>query len=119
MTELSERRVRHLKQLEANHNRDFWSRFGNQTLDADTNVLRLSDAMCADWNRKQKAEDGGSAPAAPLTAPRPLPRGWRKEHWKTQQVMAADYAGVRAATKADAVEALEAYENGPALPPAA
>lgn len=118
MTEINERRVRHLKTLQANHNRDFWSRFGNQDLDPDSKVVRLSDALSADWNRKRKAAEG--APAMPLpVAPRPLPKGWRKEHWKTLQAMAADYTGVRPGTKFETIRVLEAYEDTPDLPPAA
>ena len=118
MTEISERRVRHLKRLQEDHNRDFWARFGDQALAADDKVVRLSDAIAADWNRKKRASAPAPAPA-PQPAGRTLPKGWRNEHWKTQQAMAFDYAGVRAATKAEAVQALQAYEDGPDLPPAA
>ena len=118
MTEITERRVRHLKTLQANHNRDFWSRFGNQDLEPEAKVVRLSDALSADWNRKQKATEGAPAMPPPVCR-RPLPKGWRIEHWKTQQAMAVDYTGVRPGTKLETIRVLEAYENASDLPPAA
>lgn len=119
MSEICERRVRHLKRLQADHNREFWARFGNQNVEADSKVIHLTDAIAADWNRKRKAAAKSSAAASPTTGARELPRGWRCEHWKTQQAMAFDYAGVRASNKAEAVAALQAYEGEPDLPPAA
>lgn len=47
-----------------------------------------------------------------LAGKRPLPEGWRDEHWKTLQSMAEEFAGVEASNKAEAVAALEAYEAG-------
>ncbi|MEO9528406.1 hypothetical protein [Roseibium sp.] len=119
MSEIIERRMRHLKRLEDNHNRDFWARFGNQDLDAGDTAARLSDALSADWNRKQKSAETPGAPAVPGRAGRPLPPGWRTAHWKTLQTMAAEYAGQQTAGKAETIRVLEAYEQGSALPPAA
>ncbi len=102
MDEIIMRRLKHLQWLEENHERDFEDRFGTEKSRAEQRREELADRLSADWNGKRKA-------AAP-EAPRPLPSGWRKEHWKTQQAMAADYAGVSAASKYEAVKALSAYE---------
>jgi len=111
MNETTERRVRHLKRLEANHNRDFWARFGRQFDQVEARTSDLSDALSADWNAKRNAKRTAGHQRASARAGMPLPAGWRNEHWKTQQAMAADFAGVRAATKAEALRALEAYEQ--------
>jgi len=118
MNEIIERRLRHLKRLQADHNKDFWSRFGDQKLD-DDKVVRLSDTLAANWNRQGESRDPGHVAAGTPEGQRPLPKGWRNEHWKTQQAMAFDYAGVRASTKAEAMKVLQTYEDGPDLPPAA
>ena len=111
MNEITERRVRHLKRLEASHNRDFWARFGNQFDPACAKTTELSDALSADWNAKRTVARSAADPGSSDRAGMPLPAGWRNEHWKTQQTMAADFAGVRATTKAEALRALEAYEQ--------
>ncbi|GAB4512970.1 MAG: hypothetical protein Tsb0019_10040 [Roseibium sp.] len=111
MNEITDRRVRHLKRLEASHNRDFWARFGNQFDPAGAQAANLSDALSADWNGKQPTRQRAVSSGDPERAGKPLPAGWRNEHWKTQQAMAADYAGVEAGTKAEAVSALDAYEQ--------
>ncbi|MDN3720118.1 hypothetical protein QW131_15275 [Roseibium salinum] len=73
------------------------------TAEAEKRREEVADALSADWNGKRQT----SVSAVP---PRALPSGWRKEHWKTQQAIAADYAGVKAASKYEAVKALAAYE---------
>jgi hypothetical protein len=115
MSEITDRRVRHLKRLEASHNRDFWTRFGNQFGPDGANTTELSDALSADWNSKRTTRQTAARAGDPEKAGRPLPGGWRNEHWKTQQAMAADYAGVQAATKDEAVRALVAYERSSAM----
>ncbi len=112
MDEIIMRRLRHLQKLEENHERDFEERFGTQKTRAEKKREDLANVLSADWNSKRKG--GQSSPV-----PKPLPVGWRKEHWKTLQAMAADYAGVDAANKEDAVRALETYEADTTLPPAA
>jgi hypothetical protein len=119
MSNIVERRTRHLKRLEANHNRDFWARFGDQSLEAGDTSARLTDALSADWNRKQKGVQKTREHAVPPRSGRVLPAGWRKEHWKTQQAIAADYTGVQTSSKAEAIRVLEAYEQTIELPPAA
>ncbi|MCG8493866.1 MAG: hypothetical protein MI743_19770 [Sneathiellales bacterium] len=112
MDEIILRRLRHLQWLEENHEKDFEERFGVHETRPEQKRRELADVLSADWNRKQKA------PQLP-TIRKPLPGGWRKEHWKTQQSMAADYTGVVAGNKKEAVHALEAYEAELTLPPAA
>lgn len=97
------RRLKHLQWLEENHEKDFEDRHGVEPCRAERKRQEIADALSADWNRKRQ---GASGPVGP----RSLPGGWRKEHWKSQQAMALDYAGVAAATKREAVAALEAYE---------
>lgn len=103
MDEIIMRRLRHLQRLEEQHEADFLARCGPPKTEAEKRQEHLADALAADWNRKQRA-------ARQPQAEKPLPKGWRKEHWKTQQAMAADYAGVKAANKYEAVQALAAYE---------
>lgn len=112
MTKTAERRVRHLKQLEANHNKDFWDRLCRQEPDAGPMETDVAEARTEDRARTSTAADGAPAAPPPATPKRPLPRGWRNEHWKTQQAMAADYAGVRVKTKLEALRALEVHEAG-------
>ncbi|QFT30980.1 hypothetical protein K1718_09630 [Roseibium porphyridii] len=112
MDEIIMRRLKHLQRLEENHARDFEDRFGTEPSRKDQQRDALNNVISADWNRKQKSAAGGAFG-------RPLPAGWRKEHWKTQQAMAADYAGVKADNKEEAVRALEGYEAEMTLPPAA
>jgi hypothetical protein len=111
--EIEQRRRAHLKRLEANHAADFEDRFVIEKTRAEKRAAEISDAISADWNAKQKARREGLAAASPATAPDgkpPLPEGWRDEHWKTLQSMAADYAGVETTDKASSIAALEAYE---------
>jgi len=112
MDEIIMRRLRHLQMLEENHARVFEERSAKAREGVQRATEEIADTLSADWNRKQCA-------ARHLAAPKPLPSGWRNEHWKTQQAMAADYAGVQAANKAESVNALEAYEETLLLPPAA
>ena len=112
MDEIIMRRLKHLQRLEESHESDFHERFGRAKSWADQRKENMANVISADWNKKQKA------PRIP-TAYRPLPEGWRKEHWKTQQAMAADYAGAEASNKEEAVRALEIYEAELTLPPAA
>lgn len=105
MDEIIMRRLRHLQQLEDSHAKDFEERFGTeQSRDAQRREA-VSNAVSASWNRIWRA-------TARAAHPGPLPKGWRKEHWKTLQAMAADFAGVEARNKSEAVTALEAYEAG-------
>ncbi len=106
------RRLRHLQRLEENHHRDFEERFGTDRSHDDARREALRDAMSADWNKKHSATPR-------MSSGRPLPRGWRKEHWKTLQVMAADFAGAKVPNRREAVRALELYEAELPLPPAA
>ncbi len=65
--------------------------------------------------RNRESESQAEAPAEQVEqapARKPLPEGWRNEHWKTLQSMAAEYAGVETGTKAASIAALEAYERG-------
>lgn len=112
MDEIIMRRLRHLQKLEETHKADFEKRHGAEIPKADQQDGKLADVLSADWNRKRKAIQ------APVQK-RQLPHGWRKEHWKTQQSIAADYAGVDARNKKEAVEALEFYEAELTPPPAA
>ena len=111
MDEIIMRRLRHLQWLEENHVRDFQERFGRGKTLAERRNEDMANVISADWNKKRKLtpETGTN---------RVLPHGWRKEHWKTQQSMAADYAGVEVATKAEAIRALEVYE-AELVPPSA
>ncbi|WP_305986120.1 hypothetical protein [Roseibium sp. MMSF_3544] len=112
MDEIIMRRLRHLQRLEENHEKDFLERNGSGKSDDALQSKDLSNVVSADWNRKrkQKALSAGG---------KPLPNNWRREHWKTLQSMAADYAGVEARKKEEALSALEAYEAGFTQPPAA
>jgi hypothetical protein len=112
MDEIIMRRLRHLQRLEETHERDFEDRNGEEMTRADRRRAELDNVLSADWNRKRRAAK------APLPV-KPLPSGWRKEHWKTQQSIAADYTGVEARNKEEAVRALEGYEAELTLPPAA
>lgn len=103
MDDIIMRRLKHLQTLEENHESDFQARCGDGRSSPEERRADLRDALSADWNRKRKAS------ASPMP-PKALPNGWRKEHWKTQQAMAAHYAGVTTANKNEAVEALTAYE---------
>ncbi|PVB59313.1 hypothetical protein [Labrenzia sp. 011] len=103
MDELIMRRLKHLQRLEENHEQDFQARRGDRGSSPEERHAALCDALSADWNRKRKGAGSSAQPQA-------LPKGWRKEHWKTQQAMAAHYAGVKAANKQEAVQALTAYE---------
>lgn len=112
MDEIIMRRLRHLQWLEENQERDFEDRFGVEKTRAELRREDMANVISADWNRKRKAAQSS------ITG-KPLPDGWRKEHWKTQQSMAADYAGVEVSNKEDAVRALELYEAELMPPPAA
>jgi len=112
MDEIIMRRLRHLQMLEENHARVFEERSTKDRDGGKRVTEEIADTLSADWNRKQCS-------ARHATASKPLPGGWRSEHWKTQQAMAADYAGVQAANKAESVCALEAYEDTLLFPPAA
>ncbi|MBO6893787.1 MAG: hypothetical protein JJ866_17740 [Roseibium sp.] len=110
MDEIILRRLRHLQRLEENHAAEFEKRFGPRSEDRTKEELR--DLLSADWNSKRKSNPGKGVSDA-------LPQGWQKEHWKTQQSMARDYAGVVVNTKQEALRALERYEAERTLPPAA
>ncbi|TYC64221.1 hypothetical protein FMN50_01435 [Rhodobacterales bacterium] len=111
MDEIIMRRLKHLQWLEENHDKDFTERHGAEPTAAQRRREEIADALSADWNEKRQQ--------VPLTKKtRCLPGGWRKEHWKTQQAMALDYTGVAAATKLEAVTALEAYEAETSCVPA-
>lgn len=112
MDEILMRRLRHLQWLEANHAKDCQVRESNDALPAAGPAEVGVNGMSADGIRAREKRAG--SPNAGK-----LPRGWRKEHWKTQQSMARDYAGVNTASKAEAISALEAYEIDGTLPPAA
>ncbi|MEO0980592.1 MAG: hypothetical protein AAFY24_25240 [Pseudomonadota bacterium] len=112
MDEVIMRRLRHLQWLEENHVKGNQARSGSNTSDTDGQGEEILNVLSADWNRKQRQR-------ADALDGQKLPCGWRKEHWKTQQSMARDYAGVNAGCKDEAVRALEAYEAQDPLPPAA
>jgi len=103
MDEIIMRRLRHLQRLEETHEKDFQERFGAEKSQEEKRQEDLADSLSADWNSKRKAANSSKRQ-------KQLPDGWRKEHWKTQQAMASDYAGVKAASKYEAVQALSAYE---------
>ncbi|MET1411649.1 hypothetical protein ABVF61_05245 [Roseibium sp. HPY-6] len=108
MDEIIMRRLRHLQWLEDNHEQSFQKRPAENTEQADRKREELTNVVSAAWHRNRVRPQG-----------RALPRDWRKEHWKTLQAMALDYAGVGAASKAEAINALEAYEADLTPPPAA
>ena len=112
MDEIIMRRLRHLQWLEENHVKAHQERKNSSVSGSDGQGEDISNVLSADWNRKHKQH-------ADTAGGRKLPCGWRKEHWKTQQSMARDYAGVNAGCKDEAVRALEAYEAQDTLPPAA
>lgn len=112
MDEIIMRRLRHLQWLEENHVKAHQAREASGASRSDGCGTDISNVLSADWNRRKRQQAG--APSS-----QKLPCGWRKEHWKTQQSMARDYAGVNAGCKEEAIRALEAYEAGSTLPPAA
>ncbi|MHA7777411.1 hypothetical protein [Roseibium sp. M-1] len=112
MDEIIMRRLRHLQRLEENHARVFEERSAKTRDGGNRASEEIADTLSADWNLKQRAERRAAAK-------KPLPTGWRNEHWKTQQAIATDYAGVQVANKAEAVSALEAYEETLTFSPAA
>lgn len=112
MDEIIMRRLKHLQRLEDTHEQDFRDRMNAEESRSEQLQTELSNVLSADWNRKRRKSVG-----APVR--KPLPKGWRKEHWKTLQSMAADYAGANATNKEEAVLALEAYEAVLTLPPVA
>lgn len=112
MDEIIMRRLRHLQWLEETHASAQHAREGSDASRSERQREEVSNVLSADWNRKPRKGTGACSGQK-------LPCGWRKEHWKTQQSMARDYAGIRAGSKEEAVRALEAFEDGDTLPPAA
>jgi hypothetical protein len=104
MDEKDKRRLAHLKRLEKNHGKEFPERFATEKSRAKVKAEAITDHVSADWNKKQKANQGGPEFG------KPLPDGWRDAHWKTLQAMAAEFPGVETSNKEESLSALEAYE---------
>ncbi len=117
MDEIIMRRLKHLQWLEENHDKDFQKRLAVENSKVDQPVETPTNVVLAVSDRN--ANDGEATDAGTATKGDQLPRDWRKEHWKTLQSMAADYAGITVANKQEALRALEIYEADFKLPPAA
>lgn len=65
------------------------------------------------WNlRKKQMREAKKPEAAEDEEQQALPEGWRDLHWKTLVKLADEVLGTEHANKRDAMDALEAYENG-------
>ncbi|MEJ8474597.1 hypothetical protein [Roseibium algae] len=110
---------RHMKRLQTNAVSDIAERLPQKTAEKKKRE-KLSDDVSALWNKRQKearqkiagqASDASPSKAESSQQPGvPLPDGWRDEHWKTLQSMAADFAGAQTTDKASSIAVLEAYE---------
>lgn len=106
MDERDKRLAAHLKNLQKRHERDHKERFDKGKSVEKERQEKISDAISADWNKKNKAAQAAQAPEGG----KPLPDGWRDAHWKTKAALASEYAGIAAKNQSEAEAALANYE---------